>query len=196
MSALLGQCVKQVLFLSFGLVWVLPQGVDAQEALTPGEFGKAIDFRVAAAGMIGSQSLVKTPLTVELIVKLDSKSGFNILLVNEPKASSSHWELYSFAKTGHLSAYLPGSGTSHVKSTEDICDGEWHLVAMQMSPDRIRLFVDGQKVADQEVEVVAPENDGSTIGDDATEDTPEPPQTGTDNESISLSKESAEKAQI
>ena len=41
-----------------------------------------------------------------------------------------------------------------------------------------------------------PENDGSIIGDDATEDTPEPPQTETDNESISLSKESAEKAQI
>ena len=163
MSALLGQCVKQILFLSFGLVWILPQGVAAQEALAPGEFGKAIDFRRAAAGMIGSQSLVKTPFTVELIVKLDSKSGFNILLANEPKASSSHWELYSFAKTGHLSAYLPGSGTSHVKSTEDICDGEWHLVAMQMSPDRIRLFVDGQKVADQEVEVVAPENDGSTM---------------------------------
>ena len=61
MSALLGQCVKQVLFLSFGLVWVLPQGIAAQEALTPGKFGKAIDFRVAAAGMIGSQSLVKTP---------------------------------------------------------------------------------------------------------------------------------------
>ena len=41
-----------------------------------------------------------------------------------------------------------------------------------------------------------PENDGSTIGDDATEHTPEPPQTESDNESISLSKESAEKAQI
>ena len=41
-----------------------------------------------------------------------------------------------------------------------------------------------------------PENDWSTIGDDATEHTPEPPQTETDNESISLSKESAEKTQI
>ena len=41
-----------------------------------------------------------------------------------------------------------------------------------------------------------PENDGSTIGDDATEHTPEPSQTETDNGSISLSKESAEKAQI
>ena len=41
-----------------------------------------------------------------------------------------------------------------------------------------------------------PVNDGSTIGDDATEHTPEPPQTETDNESMSLSKESAEKTQI
>ena len=41
-----------------------------------------------------------------------------------------------------------------------------------------------------------PEIDGSTIGDDAMEDTPEPSRTETDNESISLSKESAEKAQI
>ena len=41
-----------------------------------------------------------------------------------------------------------------------------------------------------------PENDGLTIGDGATEHTLEPPQTETDNESISLSKESAEKAQI
>ena len=41
-----------------------------------------------------------------------------------------------------------------------------------------------------------PENDWSTIGDDATEHTPEPPQTETNNESISLSKESSEKTQI
>ena len=36
------------------------------------------------------------------------------------------------------------------------------------------------------------QDDGSTIGDDATEHTPEPPQTETDNESMSLSKEGAE----
>ena len=41
-----------------------------------------------------------------------------------------------------------------------------------------------------------PENDGLTIGDGATEHTLEPPQTETDNETISLSKESVEKAQI
>ena len=41
-----------------------------------------------------------------------------------------------------------------------------------------------------------PENDGLTIGDGATEHTLEPPQTDSDNEAISLSKESVEKAQI
>ena len=128
----------------------------AQEPLVDSPLGKAIDFRAGAAGLVGSQELLQTPFTVEVIAKVDSKSGFNILLANEPKASASHWELYTFAKTGLLSVYLPGSGISHIKSTRDVCDGKWHVLAMHYLPDRIRLFVDGQKVADQAVDELAP----------------------------------------
>ncbi len=135
----------------------------AQEPLTDSPLGKAIDFRASAAGLVGSQELVQAPFTVEVIARLDSKSGFNILLANEPKASSTHWELYTFAKTGHLSVYLPGSGTSHIQSTRDVCDGKWHVLAMQYLPDRIRLFVDGQQVADQMVDELGPAEDQTSL---------------------------------
>ena len=53
--------------------------------------------------------------------------------------------------SGHLTVYSPGLTPDHVRAATDIADGKWHFVAMQFEPTRIRLFVDGKQVADQEV---------------------------------------------
>ena len=108
------------------------------------EFGKAL-----AGGMVveGKAAYRELPLTVELRAKLNSKGGFNILVASDAKASAQHWELYSYAKSGVFSLYLPGRG-GEFKSSADICDGQWHALAAIIEPARVRLFVDGKLVHD------------------------------------------------
>jgi hypothetical protein len=59
--------------------------------------------------------------------------------------------MFSFAGTGYFTVYLSGMQPDHVRSNVNIADGQWHYLAMTYEPKRVRLFVDGQKVADQPV---------------------------------------------
>lgn len=97
----------------------------------------------------GKPEYREQPITVECWAKLNSKQGFNILVASDPKASSEHWELYSFAGTGVLSVYQPGRG-GNVSSEVNICDGQWHNLAAILEPARVRLFVDGKLAQDSE----------------------------------------------
>ncbi len=54
-------------------------------------------------------------------------------------------------RLGKLTLYAPGYTPDHVHGTAVITDGQWHHVAMTFEPTRVRLFVDGQQVADQAV---------------------------------------------
>ena len=116
-----------------------------------GRFLKALDTRIGGAFVNHRDDFRKLPLTVELWTKLDSKGSYNILVANELKSSPTHWELFTMPGSGHLTVYAPGLAPDHVRGGSDIADGKWHFVAMQFEPTRIRLFVDGQQVADQEV---------------------------------------------
>lgn len=110
-------------------------------------FGKALSGSVLAEG---GAEFRTPPITVELRARLHSKDNFNILAACDPKASGAHWELFTFAGDGHLAVYTPGLVPDHVKTDKDICDGEWHQIAMQYEPARIRLYIDGELAADQE----------------------------------------------
>lgn len=88
------------------------------------------------------------PLTVELRARVRSATHYNILLAHEPKSSAAHWELFTMPQTGHLTVYLPGRKPDHVRSTFNLNDGQSHDVALLYEPQRVRLFVDGQSVAD------------------------------------------------
>ena len=92
------------------------------------------------------------PLTVECRARLGRREGYNILVASDTKQSAAHWELFSMAGTGRLTAYLPGLRPDHVRSDADVCDGRWHHLAMQYEPRRVRLYCDGKLVADQAVE--------------------------------------------
>jgi type 1 glutamine amidotransferase len=120
-------------------------------AKAEGRFGEGLDAREGAAHVASVKAYREPPLTVECWARLRSKRGFNILVAQEPKSSATHWELYTYAGTGALSAYLPGMEPSEIKSTTDICDGRWHHVAMLFDGETVKLFVDATKVADQEV---------------------------------------------
>jgi type 1 glutamine amidotransferase/mono/diheme cytochrome c family protein len=119
----------------------------SKKRLVEGKFGKALNG--ASGGVLLSEAaeLRDPPLTIDAWVKLDKKDGFNILVASEEKTSASHWELYTYAGSGVLSVYLPGRGGEY-KSERPIVDGNWHHVALQLAPEQVALFVDGQKVLD------------------------------------------------
>lgn len=114
----------------------------------PGRFGQALDPRrehIEAPYQPGYQ---RPPLTVECWTRLDSTTGFNLLVANGSKESATHWEIYTTAGTGSFSAYLPGSVPAVIDSAHKIVDGHWHHVGMVYEPNRLRLFIDGRMATD------------------------------------------------
>src|SRR2546426_6555898 len=114
-------------------------------ALAEGRFGKALDARVASALIRGHAELRDPPLTISCWAKLVDKKSFNILVASDTKYSSLHWELFTVAGSGRLTAFLGGTAPDHVRSEVDICDDRWHHLAMVYEPDRVRLYVDAKE---------------------------------------------------
>ena len=119
--------------------------------LAEGKFGKSLDGRSGGAFVTGREEFHQFPITVECWTKLSDKAPYNILIANELKSSGTHWELFTMAGTGNFTVYTPGFTPDHCHTTAMICNGQWHHVAMILEPERIRLFVDGQIVANQAV---------------------------------------------
>jgi len=118
-------------------------GLAAAEA----KFGGALDATGFAARAEADAACNARPLTVECWAKVRSRAGFNILVANEPKSSPAHWEIYTYARTGGFSAYLPANRPAEIKSGVNVTDGKWHHLAMVIDGGRIRLYVDGREVA-------------------------------------------------
>jgi putative heme-binding domain-containing protein len=100
----------------------------------------------------GRAEFREPPLTLECRVQLDRHDVYNILAACDTKQSPSHWELFTEAGNGHLTVYLPGHRPDHVRSGVMVCDAKTHDVAMIYEADRVRLYVDGKRVADQAIE--------------------------------------------
>ncbi len=109
---------------------------------------------LARAEALGLAEYEGPPLTVELWAKLNSKTNFNIMLAYAPKESPRHWEFYTYLGSGSLSVYLPGLEPAEIQSNRDITDGQWHYLAFVFEPARIRLYVDGEQVADRTVSII------------------------------------------
>jgi putative heme-binding domain-containing protein len=140
-----------------GLDWIVPQlqGKRAAEKPTPrtplGEPPVTPAGQFAGRIAEGKAEYRQPPLTAECRVKLASRDNYNILVASDTKQSGAHWELFSMAGNGALTAYLPGMKPDHVRSTKDICDGKWHDAAMLYEATRVRLLLDGEVVADRAV---------------------------------------------
>lgn len=135
-------------------------------ALVEGQFGKALDARVARAEVSGRPEYREPPLTIECRARLFDRIPYNILVAQESKSSGTHWELFTMAGSGKLTAYLPGMTPDHVHSDAVVTDGQWHHLAMIHEASRVRLFVDGQEVADTAItsRAKAPQAGGLSIG--------------------------------
>ncbi len=102
----------------------------------------------------GRKEFRSLPITVECRARLASSQVYNILVASDTKASGAHWEIFTMPKTGRLTAYLPGCRPDHVYTTKDLCDGQFHTVTMIREASRVRLFVDGRQLADQQIETL------------------------------------------
>ncbi len=116
-----------------------------------GRYGQAFDAQPEPLVLAARPAYRQPPLTVECWARLDDASGFNVLVANEIKESATHWEIYSYAGSGAFSAYLPGFEPSEIVSERVITDGSWHHVAMTFDGDRVKLWVGGQLVREQDV---------------------------------------------
>lgn len=119
--------------------------------LVPGKFGQALEAQEGRPVAAAREAYVHPPLTVECWALLRGKEGFNVIAANEPKASGAHWEIYTHAGSGLFSVYLPGYTPADTKSTRSITDGQWHYLALVFETNRVRLYVDAEEVANQEV---------------------------------------------
>jgi putative heme-binding domain-containing protein len=146
-----------------GLAWLVKQleGKDAGPRPKPRtpvpapqktpQAGATILSKTPGWLIAGRKEYRQPPLTVDCRVKLTQRGTYNILVASETKQSGRHWEIFSMAGSGTLTAYLPGFQPDHVTSQAQIADGKWHEVAMQLAADRAKLFLDGKEVANQEV---------------------------------------------
>lgn len=115
-----------------------------------GKFGQALNAKAGGVFVKPFKDVRDPELTVECWVKLDSKNGFNIIAASETKSSLKHWEIYTYSGSGYFSAYFPGI-FGEVKTSVDICDGQWHYVAMTYSTQFVKLYVDGKLAKEQPI---------------------------------------------
>ncbi len=141
-----------------GLDWLLEQLQGNTKAARP----KFRTFEAAPAAKPGTSegaSIVpgkalyrRPPITVDCRARLGDPAGYNILVASDPKNSGAHWEVFSMAGDGTLTAYLPGMKPDHVRSKAVITDDKPHHIAMAYEANRVRLYVDGKQVADTSIE--------------------------------------------
>ena len=126
--------------------------LDVGKALVDGKLGKALDASRARLKLPAREEYRTAPLTLELWCKLNTTKGYHILVANEHKSSSNHWELFAMAGSGALTLYAPGCNPDHVRTSAAINDEQWHSIAMIYEAERVRLFVDGKQVEDQVIQ--------------------------------------------
>ena len=117
---------------------------------TEDRFAEYLDARRLVAKAEGGEVYRARPLTIECWARLDGRD-WNILVAHEPKSSSTHWEFYTYRKSGELALYMPGYQPSEIRSGVDVVDGQWRYLAAVIEADRVRLYVDGQQVVDQPI---------------------------------------------
>ena len=139
-----------------GLDWILPQLLGtppgAKPTLRTWSPNKS-ESSVKQSGVVlqSRKEIRQPPLTVECRATLPSKASYNILVASDRKESAAHWEIFSMNGSGIFTAYFPGYTPDHVRSTAMIVDNKPHTLSMTLAADRVQLFVDGKRVADQRI---------------------------------------------
>ncbi|MCA9139676.1 MAG: hypothetical protein KDB00_23050, partial [Planctomycetales bacterium] len=147
-----------------GLHWILPQ-IDGKPAgpkpamrtFSPQQPAPNPSQKANGVMLENRSEIRQPPITVECRATLPDANGYNILVASDTKRSGRHWELFSNNGNGMFTAYLPGLNPDHIRSSAMICDGKHHTLGMVYEPQRVRLYVDGKIVADQNVKTLGHE---------------------------------------
>ena len=131
----------------------LTLGAQTMYGLDAGRFGKALDARVAPAILDGNPRYGQAPLTAECWVRLDGKTRRNVILASDDSTSSSHWQLFTAKDSGRVGLFAPGLKPAELVAPLDLCDGQWHHLAMFLDGKSAKLVVDGKAVAEHGVEL-------------------------------------------
>ena len=151
-----------------GLDWIRPQLAGNPAGKKPQLRTYSIDKKreLPTAGILlpGKQAYRQSPITVECRATVSDRSGYNIFVASDSKASGQHWEMFSMRSTGMLTAYTPGLKPDHLHSEAMVCDGKPHTLALQLDATSIRLIVDGKNVAEQKVATANKPNIPGALG--------------------------------
>jgi quinoprotein glucose dehydrogenase len=117
----------------------------------PGRYDQqTLDASAGGVLVPNRDELRQAPITVECWARLHDAKDFNILVTSDTKASSLHWEMYTYKDSGAFAVFLPGMG-GDFPSDKRVCDEAWHHFAMVLEKTRVRLYVDGQVVRDSPI---------------------------------------------
>ena len=143
---------------TYVLLLVFFETVPPAFAQSPGKFGKAVNISATPLRTNTLEAYGTFPLSVEMWVNLptEKKARYNHLASNSIEGSAAHWELYTTALDGLLSAKLSGFQPAEIPTFVRITDEEWHFLKMTCDGSRVEIFVDGRRVVNQTVKAVPP----------------------------------------
>ena len=127
--------------------------VPAKAQSTPqGRFGGALQPREQYVAAAPNPVYSNRPITVECWARLKSKTSDTVLVANEPKSSTNHWQVRAQKDSGKFAVWFAHREPKLVESNVDIVDEKWHHVAMVYDDVTVRLYVDAVQVAEGKVE--------------------------------------------
>lgn len=135
-----------------GAVLTLTAAWASAETTPQGRFGGALQPREQYVAAAPNPVYSNRPITVECWAKLKSKTADTVLVANEPKSSTNHWQIRAQKDTGHFAVWFAHREPKLVESKVDIVNEQWHHVAMVYDDVNVRLYVDAKQVAEGKVE--------------------------------------------
>jgi hypothetical protein len=119
-------------------------------------YGSALDFALTGVLDFGNPAPVRLVAALTLYAKIKTTKAAVQHLWNKWGADGNKSYSMGLDATGHLTFSVSANGaaaTTVTATTAPVIDGDWHDVAVTYDGAKVRLFVDGVKVKEQNVNV-------------------------------------------
>lgn len=112
---------------------------------------KALDTRLGFLNVDAGNRFNQPGFSIRVRARVFDKENFNIFVAKNPKSSNTHWEFYSYAKSGELSFYIPGYQPAEIKSGVNVADGKWHDMSVEFADNQVTISLDGKEIKKQQI---------------------------------------------
>lgn len=133
---------KKSMIMAIALSSLASNAAKGDEMVVLGGYNKS-HLSIASSSYFGT-----VPLTVEMDVRVDRNTTYNILAARAIKGSG-HWEIFTTPDNGFLSLYAPDLSPNFLQSGTSISDGTFHRIGWIYDGTNTCLFVDGTEVLNQ-----------------------------------------------